>query len=221
MRVDELAGISYVESSSQLLQFVSSSPKTEQDVRDRYKKMVSPAMRLILPDREYVCDPRVGRITERKKDTILFVEAPLFDFRIFGWASESSFNEGHSVENVLNFLKKDLKAELNFHVGQDKVASLGNEETRLHIDRGNWPIELKVWSSMRRENRYVKESVRIGLVKFEDEWLPNRVDWKNENNKLMSELSFDFKWISFNETIDPDKMSVAYMARKLDENSEK
>jgi len=221
MRVDELAGISFVESTAKLLQSTSSDPKAEQNIKHDYKQFVAPGMRLILPDREYVCDPRVGRIVERKKDTMLFVEVPLFDFRIFGWATDYNFKHGHSIEEVLSALKVDLKPELNFAIGKDNVATLdlGNEETRVDVDRGYWPIDRKVWSSMNKENRFVKESVRVGLVKFGDEWVPNRVDWKIEGKKSISEFGFDFKWISLNTTIDPDRMSLAYMIRRLAEGA--
>jgi len=223
MRVDQLAGVCFVESSTQLIQVIATTPDQEQAVKDKYSKLISPAMRLILPDREYVCNPTVGKIVERKRgEAEWFAAAPLFDFRIFGWAIEYDFDHGHTIDEVLRIQKKILKPELNFKVGKDNIATLdlGNEETRVDIDRGYWPIERKVWSSMNKERRYVKESVKVGLVKFEDEWLPKRIDWTTEGKKSDKGLGLDIKWISYNETIDPNKVSLAYMIRRLEENSE-
>ena len=222
MRVDQLAGVCFVESSTQLIQVIATTPDEEQAVKDKYSKLISPAMRLILPDREYVCNPTVGKIVERKRgEAEWFAAAPLFDFRIFGWAVEYDFDHGHTIDEVLRAQKKYLKPELNFKVGKDNFATLdlGNEETRVDIDRGYWPIERKVWSSMNKERRYVKESVKVGLVKFEDEWLPKRVDWSTEGKKSDKGLGLDIKWISYNKTIDPNKVSLANMIRRLEENS--
>lgn len=217
IRVDELAGVSFVESTSKLLQAVSTDAKAEPSMKERYDRMIAPGMRLILPDREFVCDPMIGKIIERKNAREEYQGAPLFDFRNFGWAIEYDIRQGRTVEEVLKLLKKNLRKELYFSVDKNGIATLdlGDEETRVDTSRGYWPIERKTWSSMIKEKRYVSESVKIALEEFEGEWLPKHVDWIVEGKKSQKSEGYDFKWISYDKTIDPDKMDVIYMHHRL------
>lgn len=223
IRVDELAGVSFVESTSKLLQAISTDSKAEPSMKERYDRMLAPGMRLILPDKEFVCDPMIGKIIERKNVREEYQGAPLFDFRNFGWAIEYDFRQGRSVDEVLKLLKKNLRKELYFSVDKNGIATLdlGDEETRVDTSRGYWPIERKSWSSMFKEKRYVSESVTVELEKFEDEWLPKRVDWTVDGKKSQKSEGYDFKWISFNKTLDSDKMDVIYMYRRLKDYREK
>ncbi|AMV34937.1 hypothetical protein VN12_22615 [Pirellula sp. SH-Sr6A] len=226
LKSDELAGFYYVEMETEIVDVLAETKSEEEAITEKAKYYSEfPAMRLILPDMQFMVEPRAGVVTQvssRGRPVKGMID---FDFRTLGWALDSEHQSKDSLRQILQHrienCSPDPKDEYtNYRVNDDGIASFRCIGRDYFVDtkRDYGLTKVTIPAIIPRSGGKERVSARtdIELEKLGERWVPSKVKIENFEPRGRSKQEYTFKWESYNKPIPQSYFSEQYLNDRLE-----